>query len=262
MLRAVRDLTRMTIGARDGEIGKAVDVYFSDNDWTLRYVVVDTGKWLSDRQVLITPISIRGGQPEQRRLDVDLTREEIKNSPLVDTAKPVSRQHETAIYTYYGYPYYWSGPEAWGTVSLPRDVARALADDNVRRELKRQEVQEREHQDPHLRSAGTVSGYHAEATDGSIGHIEDFLYDEDTWCMRFAVIDTKNWLPSKRVLIPIEWLSEVRWTERRAYLDCTRETVCNSPEYDHDRSLTQSGEAELQQFRKSAIDNAPSHRIR
>lgn len=254
MLRSVHDLTRMTIGAQDGEIGRVVDVYFTDDDRTLRYLVADTGKWLSGRQVLITPISVRGVEPEQHRIDVSLSREQIENSPSIDTAKPVSRQHETAIYTYYGYPYYWSGPQAWGTVAVPREVATALADDTVRRELKRQEVQEREGQDPHLRSAGTLTGYHVEATDGPIGHVQDFLYDEDTWCMRFVIVNTRNWLPGRHVIIPIEWMSRASWTERKVYVDCTRETVRNSPEYDPDHVSSRSGATEQYPYRSPASE--------
>jgi len=119
MLRSVNDLDGFKVGAADGHIGKVKDCYFDDEAWVIRYVVVDTSAWLGGREVLISPYSI--GPPDWSRLilPVSLTKEQIKNSPSIDTDQPISRQYERSHLGYYGYPYYWGGHRvcgAYGTI--------------------------------------------------------------------------------------------------------------------------------------------------
>src|SRR5271170_6267835 len=114
MLRSLKDLEDYAIHATDGVIGHVTDFYFDDDAWVVRYLLVETGTWHSSRRVLISPIAI--GQPNwvERILPVSITREQVKNSPEIDTDKPVSRQHEVQFLGYYGYPYYWAGDGLWG----------------------------------------------------------------------------------------------------------------------------------------------------
>jgi uncharacterized protein YrrD len=248
MLRTVDALKGMVIGAIDGEIGHLRDVYFDDHDWTLRYLVVDTGGWLSGRKVLITPRSVRGVRPDEKRIDVLLSRDQVRRSPDIDTAKPVSRQHEISLFDYYGYPYYWAGPFLWGPE--PFAAGQVDAAEAVGREMRR-----REQYDPHLRSVNEVAGYHLEATDGQIGHIEDFLFDEQTWSIRYLTIDTRNWLPGKHVLVSSEWVERVSWDERKVYVNLTRDTVRAGPEYDREAILTASDEDRLYQHYGRSFDH-------
>lgn len=76
-------------------------------------------------QVLISPISVAGIDWKGRRVQVDLTKQQIEAIPPIETDKPVSRQRETAFFDYYAYPYYWGGPSRWGTTSNP--VSRATS---------------------------------------------------------------------------------------------------------------------------------------
>src|SRR5689334_4092581 len=114
MIRGADGLKGFTIGATDGEVGGVNDLYFDDERWVIRYLVVDTGNWLPGRKVLISPHAVRTTQWELRRVDVALTRQQVKGSPDIDTDKPVSRQHEAAFFSYYGYPAYWDGTSLWG----------------------------------------------------------------------------------------------------------------------------------------------------
>src|SRR5262247_2160585 len=109
MLRSLEELHGYTIHATDGDIGTVYAFFFDDKTWAIRYLVVDTGNWLPDRQVLISPIAL--GQPdwEGQFFSVKLTTEQVRNSPDIDTDKPVSRQQETLLHTYYDWPTYWSG---------------------------------------------------------------------------------------------------------------------------------------------------------
>jgi hypothetical protein len=178
-----------------------------------------------DLAVLISPWSIRDVDWREQRVNVALTRDQVRNSPSIDTDQPVSRQHETAYFDYYGYPYYWAGPFAWGPVPFPREVA---ATDAALQGERRSD----DKGDPNLRSASEVDGYHIEAVDGSIGHIDDFIFNDETWSLRYFVVDTRNWLPGRHVLISTDWVDRVSWEQRKAYVALTREEVRSSPEYD------------------------------
>jgi len=118
MLRSMKDLEDYALGATDGTIGHVKDFYFDDEAWVIRYLVVETGRWLSSRKVLISPIAIGNPNWVDRILPVSITKEQVKNSPDIDTAKPVSRQHEILDLNYYGFPPYWGGRDmGWGSLS-------------------------------------------------------------------------------------------------------------------------------------------------
>ena len=230
MLRAVSEMKGLNIAATDGDIGSVKDFYFDDLTWTMRYLVVDTGSWLPGRQVLISPMSIRRSTADQ--VFLGLTKDEVENSPPVDTDKPVDRQQETTLSQYYRYPYYWEGPYRWGTVAYPGapfTPAPAVPPDTVAQEL---EARERESADPHLRSARDVAGYYIEAVDGDMGHVEDFLIDDQAWAIRYMIVDTRNWLPGKKVVVSPEWIRQVSWTDSRVYVDLPCEQIKAAPEYD------------------------------
>lgn len=241
MLHTLTAIERMSIRATDGDIGRVHDTYFDDQAWTLRYLVVDTGKWLPGRKVLISPMSVAAIDWPGRSVELSLTREQIENSPTFDSDKPVSRQHETAYFDYYGYPYYWAGPLRWGPVPFPggagtlaRVPAGGWADQQVRAN--------RDRGDPHLRSTDEVTGYRIEAADGEIGHAQDFLYDERNWALRFLAVDTRNWWPGRHVLVAIEWVERVSWDERRVHLNLPREAVREAPEWRPELALAQQDE--------------------
>lgn len=101
MLRNVKEMKGYTIHATDGDIGDVSDFYFDDHDWVVRYLVVDTGNWLTGWRVLIAPFAFREADWRTEKILVSLTRDQVRNSPDVDTAKPISRQHEIEFAQYY-----------------------------------------------------------------------------------------------------------------------------------------------------------------
>ena len=107
MLRKMKDLKGFSIGARDGDIGEANDFIFDDKNWTVRYLVADTNRWLPGRKVLISPIVVDQPDWEGKRLPVLLTQEQVKNSPDISLNEELSAQDEARYYNYYGFPYYW-----------------------------------------------------------------------------------------------------------------------------------------------------------
>jgi hypothetical protein len=236
-----KHLKDFAIRAKDGELGTVVDLYFDDETWAIRYLVVDTGKWLSGRRVLISPMSVVHIDWNAKRLDVELTVEDVQHSPAIDTHRPVSRRHEAEYLGYYGYPYYWTGPYLWGPAFYPAGWAGSA---NASTETMAERVQ-KESSESHLRSTGAVTGYRIEATDGHIGHVDGFVVDDMAWAVRYVEVATRNWLPGKKVLVSPAWITRVSWADSTVYTGLSREAIKDGPEYIESRSITRDYENHL-----------------
>jgi len=235
VLNKAKTLKGYKLNSLDGEIGKVDEFYFDDRHWAIRYLVADTGNWLTGRQVLISPYVLNGVNKEEQRFSVDLTKKQIEDSPSLDSDKPVSRQFEQAYVGFYGMPVYWGGPNMWGSdPDLVRD-----------REKWKQPTPSEKALDSHLRSSHEVSGYHVQASDGEIGHVDDFIIDDETWAIRYLVIDTRNWWPGKRVLISPRWIERLSWPESKVFVNLSLENIRQSPEYIDEALLTREYETGL-----------------
>jgi len=243
MLRNVTELRGYAILATDGVIGEVDDLYFDDEDWAVRYLVVDTGTWLPGRKVLISPLAV--GIPDWmgQQLPVSLTKAKVKGSPDIDTRKPVSRQHETAYFGYYGYPYYWEGAGIWGVGMYPGVLTNQLRIDWTRKTRNASAKQPVD--DCHLQSAHSVIGYHIHATDGDIGHVEDLLVDDQTWAIRYLLVNTGNWWSGHQVLVTPQWIEAISWPDAEVSVDLTRRAVKDAPSFDSAAQLDRQQEQAL-----------------
>ena len=97
-------------------------------------------------------------------------------------------------------------------------------------------------------STKEVSGYHIHAFDGSIGHVDDFIVDDESWVIRFLVVDTKNWLPGRKVLIAPLWVDAIDWESRQVRVDMTMEAVKNAPEFDPEAPINREYEERLYDY--------------
>ncbi len=231
MIRSAKDLEKHSLQARDGEIGKVKGLYFDEQEWNLRYLVVETGSFFNSRKVLISPSSILGSEWLNETVNVDLTREQIRNSPEIDTEQRVVRRQELALNDYYGWPLYWGAPMYGGAPMIIGGGAIPVhpmpVEVNPREERSAVDLDRSA-----LRTTHEAMGYDIEATDGSIGHAEDFLFDDQSWQISHLVIDTRNWWPGKKVLVSPLWISDIQWDAARVVMDLTREAIKASPEYD------------------------------
>jgi uncharacterized protein YrrD len=221
MIFSSNGLHGFKLHAKDGELGHIHDFLFDDSTWTVRYLVADTG-WIFGRRVLLAPESLGHPDAESSTIPVMLTKEDIRNSPDIDTDKPVSRQHETTLYGYYGWAPYWGGLAVPPGYIPPPYLHRA---GEVGAESE-------EEGDSHLRSMREVAGYTIGATDGDIGTVEDLLIDSGDWNLRYVVVDTGKWLAGKKVLVSPQWASEIDWADRTIYVTVDKAKVRNAPEYD------------------------------
>jgi sporulation protein YlmC with PRC-barrel domain len=225
--------------AEDGEeVGTVDDLMFDDESSAVRYLVINAGSWLSERMVLLTPAAFSLPDPDTKSFQTALTKEQVKDSPPIDTEKPVSRQQEEALHGHFGWTPYWDSPLVpgvgaayWGGMPVfPKSNTDAAARDMA--------IQTgADGGNPHLRSAREVMGYYIGAKDGDIGHVDDLLIDEENWAIRYLVIDTRNWLPGKKVLVATNWLKAVDWHEQKIEVDLERDKIKSSPEYDPTMTL-------------------------
>ncbi len=241
MLDKAKILRGYKLHALDGEIGSVEEFYFDDKHWTVRYLVVDTGNWLMGREVLISPYAVTSVDRDLKTISVNLTKKQIEDSPPLETHKPVSRQFEDSYYAYYGWPSYWDGPYAWGSYSYASEAREHW--NRVRRN--------EESGDRNLRSTKDVTGHHIQASDGEVGHVADFVIDDDSWTIRYLVIDTQNWWPGKMVLISPMWIESISWIEAKVFILMSREEVRKSPEYTENALLTRGYETLLHQHYNS-----------
>ena len=240
MFRECKNLRGCRLGAVDGEIGKVHDFYFDDRHWTVRYLVADTGYWLPDRLVLISPHALGRVDDREKVLGVNLTRQQIEDSPSITADQPVSRQYEREFYKYYGWPVYWTGPALWGPGPHPLSYAPPVTEPtHVELEAAA------EGGDPHLRSVKEVTGYGIQARDGEIGSVTDLILEEANWAIRYFVIDTGKWLPGKHVLIAPQWIESFSWDRSTVAVDLPRQSIKQAPEYNPDTPLTREYEVSL-----------------
>jgi hypothetical protein len=246
MLRSVKKLEGFTIAATDGEIGKVKDFYFDDQAWVLRYLIVHTGAWLSGKQVLISPYSIKQPGWASDMLPASISKEQIRNSPGIDSDKPISRQYEQGYLGYYGYPDYWGGVGLWGDTYYPGTQWAGMDYDDYDgyRGYLRSALLDRDG-DPHLRSCNAVKGYHIHASDGEIGQVAGFLIDDATWSIRYMIVNTSNWWMGHKVLVSPEWIERVSWIDMSVKVALTRQSIKDAPPFSEDALLDRNYEADM-----------------
>ena len=226
------------VTARDGDIGKVKEALFDDRSWVLRYLVVETGNWLQDRQVLISPYAVQHPVGHDKHLHLSLSQQQVRDSPPVDTHLPVSRQQERELLTHYGYPSYWEGDALWGMGATPGAEHRLLSMEHQAANRAMLDRDATNNQDSHLRSSTEVSGYEIQATDHVIGKVDDLVIDDANWALRYLVVETSSWWQGgRKVLIGMNWADRIDAQAKKFHVKLSREEVKNSPPFDDVASI-------------------------
>ncbi|MCA9416134.1 MAG: PRC-barrel domain containing protein [Candidatus Omnitrophica bacterium] len=242
MLRSLNHLFEYEIAALDGTIGSVYDYYFDDKDWKVRYIALDTGNWLPGKRVLVTPDVVWKADWSNHQLHVNLTIDQIENSPSIESKQTVSEKRIKENAGALPWPYFYGDPIGGAypaAVILPPLESTVIADDPEKAPAE---------PECHLRGVREVENYHIEATDGEIGHLEDFIADDETWTIRYLVVNTANWISGKKVLIDPEWADYFNWADSVVRLDLSREEIKNSPEYEPDLPVNREFETRLYDF--------------
>ena len=247
MKRRIKSIIGNTIGAIDGEIGKVKDFYFDDETWIVRYLIIETGNWMLGRKVLLSPQSIIMSDWEHDVFKVNLTKEQVFNSPNIDTNKPVNRQHENELHQYYPWNIYWND---LGLSGIPMPFSMLSPEKPLGEQ---DDLPFETHTDPHLNSTSQVTGYRIKAIDGDIGDVEDFILDDNSWAIDFIEIDTGTWLPGKKVILSPKLIKVIEWDTATVFLNTSVNHVKNSPEYFPGQQITDSYENGLLNHYKTIV---------
>lgn len=254
MIRRLHELLGYRINASDGEIGTVNDFYFDDHQWTVRYMVVDSGSWLFSRRLLVATDAIESIESLSEVVNVKLTKDQVENSPDLDLAQPFTREQEIQLHDYYGWAGYWAAPPLGGVPALtppapvpvdPTGTAAEAYSAIEGEDTGLPSIGDDHLITPNLRRLTDVRGYYLEATDGDIGHVADFFAGEEDWTIRYMEVDTRNWLPGKHVLVGVDWVTAVKWAERKVQVKVERQQVQESPEYDPQATLDRAYESRL-----------------
>lgn len=244
MLRSGLELDGYHLNATDGELGTCDDLLFDDARWIVRYLLARPG-WLTRRRVLLSPEAL--GHPDwmKKTVPVNLSRQQIEDSPPIDEDKPVSRQLEEDVRKHFGWPLYWTpAGMTLGAVTSGSPPPPAAP----RMEAEAADGPSPEPGDPHLRSMKEVTGYRISATDGLIGHVEDLIVDDEQWVVRYVVADTRQWLPGRKVLLAPKWFQRFDWEHGAAVVELDREAIRSSPEYDPGAPVNRDYEGRLYDY--------------
>ncbi|PKM93231.1 MAG: photosystem reaction center subunit H [Firmicutes bacterium HGW-Firmicutes-1] len=240
MLNKAKILKNYTLNSLDGEIGKVKDFYFDDRTWAIQYLIADTGNWLTGRKVLISPNFIVSINKEEEYITINLTKSQIENSPALDSDKPVSNQFQVEFHGYFESPIAVAGMGYGGTgAPIPYIPIKNYDEKFVKNDKEANEW------DPNLRSTHYVSGYNIQALDDTIGHVDDFIIDDDTWDIQYLEIDTKKWLFGRKLLISPKWIESVSWNELKVFVNLSCEEIKQSPEYTEASILDRNYETRL-----------------
>lgn len=225
MLLNIKALYGHQLAASDGTIGHIKDFYFDDHSWVIRYLVADTGSWLSGRQVLLSPHAFGRLDPTAKTLAVNLTRKQIEESPSIESHQPVSRQYEVDYYRHYGWPAYWNGAAMWGFGGYP--VLTPPLHEEIEANQKHHHRDEK-----HLQSTKAVNGYAIHATDGQIGSLSDLIVQDRSWAVADLAVEAGHWYAGKEILIPTTTVSRISYETSEVFVNLTKSALQHTAKHD------------------------------
>jgi sporulation protein YlmC with PRC-barrel domain len=214
----VNQLFKFSLGATDGEIGKIKDIYFDDQSWTLRYLVAETGNWLFQRKVLIAPLAVQRSGLENEILDVNLTKEQVKDSPDIDTELPVSLQQESSLFDHYAWPSFGRAGMGWPTTGVLKGTSALI-----------NKLEAKEEFDPHLRSFNHVSKYEVYSSSVHVGMVKDLILDLSDWSIPFLLMENIVNNNSEQIMIASDKVSAIDWETSRISLSLTKYEINTAP---------------------------------
>lgn len=231
MYRSINQLRHYKTLTTDNESCAIEDVFFNQKSWDIHYIVIETGSWLMDREILLHPDIVKEVIDKDKKLVLPMTKEKVVESPAVNSVLPIAQEAELLLAKYWEWvPKDTPGPlpyEAGDTIEAETDTeTKAFSEDAAKSKL---------------RSWKEVEGYTIHAVDSKFGHIEDLLFD-DNWRICYAVVDTRNWIPGKKVLLPVREIEKIRWSEHALHVDATSELVKTAPFYEPSTGVTAEDE--------------------
>ncbi|MFG6116356.1 PRC-barrel domain-containing protein [Halobacillus sp. MO56] len=256
MLYLASTLETYNIQAVDGELGKLKDLYFDDNKWAIRYLVADTRKWLPGKKVVVSPSGMETVKTEEKVIHVKNKKEDIRDNATLEEKQEFSYDKEVELSDTFGWKQYWSGEFLWGGYLTPLDPMEEPVRTAEPARTEKPPINDNVHGSNHkLRSIENIKGEFQHAVvhgdNGKIGYIKDILIDDETWRIRYFIVDTSEWSTNESVLISPDWLQSVDWVDNDFYIDLKLETIEDGPNYKKEQQVTEELEEEVyRKYRK------------
>lgn len=240
MLRSLKAMLDYKVCATDNDIGSVHDFLFDGKQWAVRYLAVDTGNfWKGPGQVLISPLGFGRVDWETRTFFLGLTRDKVNNSPHIGVDAKVTRAYEREYFRYYAWPFYWGYGNVWGEWECPAILAKSAPSAGK---------DDAEGDGSCLVSMRMISGYRILGSDEEIGHVQDFIVDDESWVCRYLVVDTRNWWHGKSVVLAAHWIEEVDHKAKTVMINLPRDVIRKSPEWHPDLPVNREYEMRLYDY--------------
>jgi hypothetical protein len=177
---------------------------------------------------------------------VNLRRDQIENSPEIDTEKPVSRQQQTVLHEYFNWPLYWTTPFS----GLPAAKFPVKSGQGATENFEPVKTTEKQNDElgSHLRQARQVIGYDIQGRDGSFGNVDDFILDDENWKIRYLVMETSSPVENKKVLISPFWIKSLRADDGEVNIDLTKQMIIDCPPFDPETPINREYEEVLYDY--------------
>jgi len=244
--RTANSLLGDKIESKDGKVcGKCRDFLFDDQDFTIRYIVADTGGFLSKNEVLLSPFVFENPEfgAHVDRMPTVLSEEWIEASPPLEAAAPISEQYEMELARHYDYPLYWSGAGLWGVGPYP-NAETPNSDESLRHAGEMEKIRR-----SHLRSCDEINGYEVHADNEDLGKVVDFIVQAKPWKIRYWIVKTGSWFSGKKVIVSPDWTESISWSDRRITIpDFARGFVEGAPAFDPEEGVNRDYEGKLYDY--------------
>lgn len=249
MKRSLKNITGYSVEMLDGPKGKVKDFLFDEESWIIRYLEVGFGNLFKDKRILIPKTFLKDPDWNKEHFPVNLDQKDVESCPDLDERAPVSRAYEKKLSEHYEIDYYWPTLYAPPVVTTPYYPPRPLHSPS--------KIVDEEDIDTSLRSFVEVKGYHIRATDGKLGHVADMIVDDEDWQIVYLIIDTSNWRPwSKVVILSIDWMESISYTNRAVTINLESEHIKNAPEYNPAHPIDMDYEKVLYEYYHKIFDKS------
>lgn len=244
MIHAAKSIFGTKIQATDKRCGTCQDLLFDDASKKIVYVVVDTGSWLIDRQILLSPQAIGKLAPGDS-IEVNLSSKDIEDGPPLKSDAPVSRQAEEKLHRHFGWTPYWDAlaPGATGQIMPPPAVTAKTETQD-----KTQQMAERysDEGDPNLRSCREVIGYGAHCGGEKVGKVDNICVSDEDWRIVYLGVDIHPWLPRGIRLAPGDQLVSISYLDSSVLLGDSCRDLASFPKWeDYEFPLEQREQQEI-----------------
>ena len=210
MLLTIADLKEYELETTDGATGRISDLYVEDGFWFIRYLVVSSGFWLNQQELLLLPDSVTEIVPETRRLHLKLTEQQLRDSPPRDRHLPISRQYEEQLADHYGWARYWLPATLLGSGHAPTLPANMTAGEKP--------LDSAEDGEPALRSLNELLSYELRASQGEILPLANMVVSTKNWQLRYLLVPEEGMGDRP---VSLDFVTHCSWEERAIQLSLT-----------------------------------------